>query len=214
MIYTHNISAIAQLTCYLLALASYGCSIGPAETVTHAYRLNPDISVRRIIAADVRNGPATLLISIPKAQPGFDTPRMAYLRRPHELSYYAFNHWVDTPGRMLLQPLAEAMEATGLWRGVVQAASPVRADYRLDCDSLILEQQFFSPSRVRFALRAQLIDTKRQTVIAARSFEVFELSPSQDAYGGVIAANDASTKLLVELTYWIASVMEDRPERQ
>jgi len=194
-----------------LALALYGCSIGPAETTSvRTYLLNPDISLTKIAANSARSHHATLLISAPKGQPGFETPRMAYLLRQHELSYYAFSQWADTPGRMLLRLLAQAMEGSGLWRAVVQAPNPVRADYRLDCDDLALEQQFFSsPGRIRLALRAQLVDTKRQSIIGARNFELFEPSLSNDAYGGVLAANRASARLLSQMTDWLRTVMEE-----
>lgn len=207
-----NIFAVARVACCLTGVALYGCSLGPAETTpVRTYLLDPSFTAKTISPKPVQNN-ATLLISLPKAQPGFETPRMAYLLRQHELSYYAFNQWVDTPGRMMLRLLAQAMEATGLWRAVVQAPSPIRADYRLDCDNLVLEQQFFSHSRVRVGLRAQLIDIKRRIVIGARNFEVFAASPSEDAYGGVLAANGASAKLLDELTDWTATVMnEDSP---
>jgi cholesterol transport system auxiliary component len=205
-----NLFGIAATASCWLALALYGCSIGPAETTpVRTYLLDPDIAVKNTSANSARSDPATLLIGVPKAQSGFDTARMAYLPRPHELSYYAFNQWADTPGRMLQRPLAQAMAATGLWRAVVQAPSPVRADYRLDCDNLVLEQQFFSRSQVRLALRAQLIDVKRQSVIGTRSFETFAASSSEDAYGGVVAANQASAKLLDQLTDWLTTVIKE-----
>jgi len=213
MTHLNNIFAVTRAACCLIAVALYGCSLGPAETTpVRAYLLEPDFSAKTTPANPVRGDRATLLISVPRAQPGFETPRMAYLLRPHELNYYAFNQWVDTPGRMMLKLLIESMERSGLWRAVVQAPSPVRTDYRLDCDNLVLEQQFFSHSRVRVGLRAQLIDIKRRIVIGARNFEVFAASPSEDAYGGVVAANEASAKLLDELTDWVATVMnEDSP---
>ncbi len=201
---------VVRRVSWLIGLALYGCSIGPAETTpVRTYLLDPDIAIKNISANSARSDRAILLIGVPKAQSGFDTARMAYLPRPHELSYYAFNQWADTPGRMLQRPLAQAMETTGLWRAVVQTSSPVRADYRLDCDNLVLEQQFFSRSQVRLALRAQLIDVRRQRVIGAHSFEIFEPSSSEDAYGGVVAANRASTKLLDQLTDWLTTVMEE-----
>jgi cholesterol transport system auxiliary component len=160
-------------------------------------------------ANPTRSEAATLLLSLPKAQPGFDTQRMAYLLRPHELSYYAFNEWADTPARMFHSLLVQTMEKTGLWHAVVAAPSPVRSDYRLDCDSLVLEQQFFSPSRVRLALRAQLIDLKRQLVIDAHGFEVIENAPSDDAYGGVIAANRAAATMLEHLAQWVITAMDE-----
>ena len=82
-------------------------------------------------------------------------------------------------------------------------------EYQLDCDNLALEQQFFSPSRVCLALRAQIIDPKRRMVIGTRDFEIFEAAPSEDACGGVIAANRASTRLLAEIAERTNAVMKD-----
>lgn len=206
-----SLFAAARVACCLVAVALCGCSMGPAETSpVRTYLLDPNFFIS---AHMVRNNHASLLISVPKARPGFETARIAYLLRQHELGYYAFSQWADTPGRMLLRLLAQAMEATGRWHAVVQSPSTIRPDYRLDCDNLALEQEFFlQPSRVRLALRAQLIDEKRQNIIGARNFEIFENSSSEDAYGGVVAANQATAKLLDELTYWIVTVMdEDSP---
>jgi cholesterol transport system auxiliary component len=214
MMKMRKVFTLAGIGFCLFALALYGCSIGPAETSpVHSYLLNPDISAKKVFVNAVRNDPPTLLISSPKAQPGFETPRMAYLLRKHELSYYAFNQWADAPGRMMLGLLAQAMEATGLWHAVVQAPTPMRADYRLDCDNLAVEQQFFSqPSRVRLALRAQLIELNKRKILATREFELFEAAPTEDAYGGVVAANRAAARLLEELALWVGTSMSESVE--
>ena len=197
---------VAWAAVFLLALAA--CSIGPSESrAPTTYLLDPQLTFKTP-ANPGWSAAATLLVSPPRSQAGFDTARMAYLRRSHEVSYYAFNQWADTPARMLMGLLAQAMERTDLWRAVVQMPSPVRADYRLDSDSLALEQQFFStPSRVRLALRIQLIDLKQQRIIGTRDFEVFEEAPSDDAYGGVIAANRATAKLLEQVATWAITIM-------
>lgn len=208
-----DIFAVAGIISWLIGVALYGCSIGPAETTpVRTYLLNPHIAVKNISANSAPSDHATLLISAPKAQPGFDTRRMAYLPRQHELGYYAFSQWADTPGRMLLRLLAQAMERSGLWRAVVQSPSPVRADYRLDCDNFVLEQQFFSRSQVRLALRAQLIELDKRKIIAAREFELFEAAPTEDAYGGVVAANRATARLLEELALWVGTSMSENVE--
>jgi cholesterol transport system auxiliary component len=111
---------------------------------------------------------------------------------------------------MLMRLLAQAMERTDLWRAVVQAPSAVRPDYRLDCDRLALEQQFFSnPSRVRLALRAQLVDIQQQRMMDESAFEIFEVAPTGDAYGGVLAANRAVARLLEEMAGWVTAVMSE-----
>ena len=195
----------------LLLLTLNGCSIGPAtRNAPRTFLLDPEISFAASSLNPGRKDSATLLVSLPRAQAGFDTTRMVYLLRPHEVSYYAFNQWADTPARMLMRLLALAMEKTDLWEAVFQTPSPVRADHRLDADNLVLEHQFFSSrSRVRLILRVQLIDVKRQSVMGTRGFEIFEDAPTADAYGGVIAANRAAAKLLEEVAGWVATVIRE-----
>jgi cholesterol transport system auxiliary component len=206
-----SLVAIARVLLFLAVMPLAGCSVElPERTAPRTYVLNPEASVKRFSANPGRKDSAILLVTRPRAGPGHDTVRMAYLLRPNEVSHYALNQWVDTPARMLMRLLARSMERTDLWRAVIQAPSAVRADYRLDCDSLALEQQFFSsPSRVRLALRARLIDIQRQTVMDANDFEIFETAPTDDAYGGVIAANRATGKLLEEMTAWVTAVMTE-----
>jgi len=205
-----RLASFTRIALLLLMITLTGCSIGPAaKSVPHTYLLSPEVAFTNSPNPG-RNDTVTLLVSLPRAQPGSDTIRMAYVLRPHEVSYYAFNQWADTPARMLMRLLALAMEKTGLWEAVFQMPSPVRADHRLDADNLVLEQQFFSSrSRVRLSLRVQLIDVKRQSVMDTRGFEIFEDAPTADAYGGVIAANRAAAKLLEELAGWVATVMRE-----
>jgi cholesterol transport system auxiliary component len=188
-----------------------GCVLGPTEpSPVRTYFLNPEISLGNPGANGARGSAAVLLITQPKAQPGFDTARMAYLLRPYEVNYYAVNQWADTPARMLNRVMAENLDKTGLWRAVVQTPGIVPADYRLDSDSLVLEQQFVAhPSRVRLALRAQFVATRKQAILATRYFEEIEAAPSDDPYGGVLAANRAAAKLITELAHWLGAVMKD-----
>ena len=196
---------IRQLVNAVLLLFMSACSLGPTETTApRTYFLKPEISWKNPHGFGERIGTAVLLISQPKPQAGFDTPRMAYLLRPYEINYYAFNQWAETPARMLQQIMAENLDKTGLWRAVLQTPGVVPAQYRLDCDNLVLEQQFYSgPSRVRLALRAQLIDSRKQAILATRYFDVVESAASDDAYGGVQAANRASAKIIVDMAEWL-----------
>jgi cholesterol transport system auxiliary component len=135
---------------------------------------------------------------------------MAYLLRPYEVNYYAFNQWADTPARLLHRIMVENLDKSGQWSAVLQIPSALQAQYRLDCDNLILEQQFFSrPSRARLALRAQIIETKTQRILASRYFEYLEEAPTDNAYGGVLAANHAAAKLLSEMADWLDTVVTE-----
>lgn len=202
---------IRRMVSFTLLLLIGACSLGPTETsAPRTYFLNPEISWKNPHSYGERIGASVLLITQPKAQAGFDSARMAYLLRPYEVNYYAFNQWADTPARQLHRILVENLDKSGLWNAVVHTPGTVPAQYRLDSDSLILEQQFFSrPSRVRLALRAQIVETKIPAIVATRYFEVFEVATSDDPYGGVQAANQAAAKFLIELAEWLGSVMKE-----
>jgi cholesterol transport system auxiliary component len=204
-------SKIARSLIFTLIVFSSACVIGPSESnAPRSYFLNPEISWKNPHGYGERIGTAVLLITQPKPQAGFDTARMAYLLRPYEINYFAFNQWADPPARLLHRIMVENLDKTGLWSAVLQTAGTVPAQYRLDCDNLIVEQQFISrPSRVRLALRAQMIDVKKQAILASQYFELFETAASDDAYGGVLAANRAAEKLLVEMAEWLSTVMKD-----
>jgi len=141
-----------------------------------------------------------LAISQPHARPGFDTPQMAYVRKPYELNYYLTSRWADAPARMLGPLLVQAMEQTGGFRAVVQAPSAVPADVRLDTELIRLWHDFAThPSRVQLTLRAQLIDVRGQKVLAVKQFDDVENATSDDAYGGVTATNRVLRRMLDQL---------------
>jgi len=157
---------------------------------------------------DARGAPAaapaaaghTLTLSTPRAAAGFDGQRIIYLRRPHALDHYAYNEWSDTPARMLAPLIVRALERSGAFRAVVQTPSTAAGDMRLDTEVMRLQHEFLeTPSRVRFTLRATLVDNATRRVLGAREFEAVAAAPSEDAYGGVRGANEAVRVVLEEL---------------
>lgn len=142
-----------------------------------------------------------LLIAMPTARPGYDTPRMVYVTRSHELQAFARSEWADSPARMLAPLLVQSLG------GVAQpilAPSPASAALRLDTEIVTLQHEFGeTPSRVRFGLRAQLTDLSSRQLVATTGLEAVEPAPSDDPYGGVVAANRAVDRVLAELTAWV-----------
>ena len=142
-----------------------------------------------------------LEVSATRAWPGFDTLQMAYVKRPHEIDYYANSRWADAPARMVSPLLARALEQTGAFRAIVQPPTVAPPDLRLVSELIMLQQNFgVLPSRVELALRVQLLDVLGKRVLATRTFEATETAGSDDAYGGVVAANAALQRVLGEVT--------------
>ena len=59
-----------------------------------------------------------LVVTMPRAHGGYDTPRMAYMQQAYGLRYYTLSRWADTPARMLAPLLAEAVQETGRFQAV------------------------------------------------------------------------------------------------
>lgn len=146
----------------------------------------------------------TLVINPPHAAAGFDSQRIIYVRQLHKLEYFASNEWVDPPARMLGPLLVSAIENTGAFRAVVLTPAAASGDLRLDTEIVRLQQEFANlPSRVRFTLRAYLVDEKTRKVLAWREFDATVAAASDDPYGGVVAANRAVQAVLLELSQFL-----------
>ncbi len=147
----------------------------------------------------------TLTVNPPRAAAGFDSSRIIYVRERHQLEYFAHSEWVDPPARMLAPLLVAAIESTGAFRAVVLTPSAAGGDLRLDTEIIGLQHEFTTQrSRVRFTLRAYLVDDKTRRVLAARQFDAAIPAASDDPYGGVVAANRAVQTVLEDLAAFCA----------
>lgn len=192
----------------IVSLVLAGCVMPRAtEGPPHTYLLSPEKGMWGTQpAGNKHEAQGVLLLSAPQAEAGFDTPRMVYQTRPHEVSYYATSQWAETPARMIGTLLVQSLEKSGLWRVVVPIPSSIRGDYRLDTQGVVLQQEFSQhPSQVRVSFRLQLVGLHEQVVLGTRRFEAVENAPTDDAYGGVLAANRAMGALLDQVTVWLTS---------
>ena len=197
----------------LLALTLGGCASAllqqPESATIHTYLLEWQSPVATATANP--QGPGLLVMPL-MATPGFDTADMAYMRKPHELEYFARHRWVDSPARMLDPLLLRAATQTGLFSSVVESGSRTVADLRLDSTLLHLQQVCrLNPSEQQLAVRVQLVDLKNSRVIATRTLSVSEPLQERTPYAGVIAANRAVARLLGQLQEFLAGAVADVP---
>ena len=187
----------------LSTLALCACSVlSPTTTPPPAfYSLNHSLNGAQGTSSAVRSTlQPTLIINPPRAAPGFDSQRIIYLREAHKLEYFAHSEWVDPPARMLGSLLVASLQDTGAFRAVVLAPATATGEVRLETEIIRLQQEFQTiPSRVHFTLRAVLVDEKTRRVQAWREFDASVPSPTDDPYGGVLAANLAVQSVLKDL---------------
>ena len=152
----------------------------------------------------IRAGATTLIVNPPRSASGFDSPRIIYVREPHKLEYFANSEWIDPPARMLGPLLVSAIEHSDRFGAVVLSAGAAAGELRLDTEIVRLQHEFLaSPSRVRFTLRATLVDDKTRRVLAWREFDASVAATTETPYGGVVAANLAVHRVLAELSQFL-----------
>lgn len=151
-----------------------------------------------------RTSNKTLLVTVPRAAPGFDSNRIAYTREPPKLDFYRDSVWSDTPAKMLLPILVRAFEATGAFKAVVSPPAPGLANLRVDVDIIRLQQELMTrPSQVRLMARIKVVDMKSGHVLGTQVFEAVEPAPSENANGAVRAANAAVQKVLEQMVRFV-----------
>ena len=171
----------AEPTLFLLDDAAWAQPTGGAVTPTYG-------------------SPRTLVVDPPRAAAGFDGRNIAYVRRAHELEYFAQSQWVDTPSHMLAPLMVRALQRSGAFTAVLQSPSAAVGALRLETELVRLQQDFTqTPSQVRLTLRAVLVETATRRVISWRELETRTVAAKDDAYGGAVAANRAVQTLMVEL---------------
>lgn len=182
-----------------LALLLAGCALPPPEppVTTSLVDQLPDDLPR---AARAR---LTLLVLTPQARPAYDTTRMAYSLRAHQIAYYGRNEWAETPAQMLQPLLVRTLEATGRFQAVLAPPHAGAFTHALQVDVLeLLQDHARQPPVLRLVLHAQVADAA-QRVVASREFvaerPLAEVSPA----GGVRAANEAAAQVLRELARFV-----------
>lgn len=150
-----------------------------------------------------KQGPK-IMVALPHAWPGLGSVNIAYVKRAHEINYYAHSEWADTPTRMLEPLFIHALEASGDFGAVVGSGSTVLTELRLDSDFVTLEQDFtHTPSQGVVVLRVQLVDLQHDKVLGSRTFKAEIPAGSEDATGGVAAMNKALQQVLGEVVGFI-----------
>jgi cholesterol transport system auxiliary component len=152
-----------------------------------------------------------LVLVTPRAAASLDGHGMVYSRRPNERAAYAFHEWVDPPAQMLAPLLLRALQARGGFRAVLLAPSAATGALRLETELTRLHQDFsVRPSQLRLTLRALLLDAMTRQVLAGHEFDQVQPCASDDAEGGVAAAQQAAQALVAALAEWCADAARGR----
>lgn len=146
----------------------------------------------------------SILVTQPTAAAGFQTNQMIYMRQPYLLNSFTNNQWIAPPADMLLPVIRESLQNSGYFYAVVSMPFSGKTSLRLDTNITVLQQNFFTlPSEIVMGLNATLVDNLREHVIASKRFKVVLAAPKNNPYGGVVAANQATQRIMHDLAAFV-----------
>ncbi len=187
------------------ALALAGCSdlLGPSEA-PRLYVLKPAM----VPTAPGSKVTWALSIPIPNASAGLDTQRIAILRPPATLDYYANAAWSDGLPALVQTALLEAFENSGRIDAVARDSDAARMDYILAADIRDFEARYDTQDGAPTAvvnIDVQMIDAVKRNIIAhfAAAEEVPAAVNSVDA--AVAAFGEALSRARAKIVEWALS---------
>jgi cholesterol transport system auxiliary component len=172
------------------------------------YRLNPAVEPR----PPLRRVGAQLVIATPTASAGLDTKRIALIRSPVALEYFADAEWVDRPPFLVKEALIEAFRKSGAFAGVGSEGLGLNADYVLNSEirdfTAMYDSQQGSPDGpplVRVRLAGELITMPGRNIAAATSITREARAAANDLPAVVMAFDRAFGGAVEELLIWTAT---------
>jgi cholesterol transport system auxiliary component len=168
-----GIAALLSCVSVLLAISLSGMLGGcggllPKAPERTLYRLNPAIASQQA----PRRVPALLVIATPTASAGLDTNRIALIRSPVEIDYFAAGEWVDRPPFLVKEALIEGFQKSGAFAGVASEGRGLSADYVLNTDIRDFTAIYDTPDGpplARVRITAELITMPGRDIAATMS---------------------------------------------
>lgn len=186
------------LASLLMPIILSGCSmLGPvSQEQQSTYVINA--IPKPVVAKHQRGG--TLLVTMPDTAPAYNTTQMAYSNKPFQVGYFSQNQWAETPGQMLFPLVVQALENRHYYGAVIGVPFGGRTDYTLNTNIIALQQNYScTPAILQLVVSAQLTKTSTNDVVAIKQFVIRVPLRERNPYAGVIAANEASVRLLDDL---------------
>lgn len=190
------------------ALIVAGCSdiVGPPPSAK-LYVLKPKLP------SALSGSKVTWALSIPgpTATAGLDTDRIAILRPPASLDYYASSAWADPLPSLVQSALLEAFEASGRIPAVSRDSDGALSDYILSVDMRDFEARYDQGEGAPLAvvrLGVRLVESRSRKIAGSNNISKEVRASANAIEAAVEALSSALSGVLAELVPWVL----ERPE--
>ena len=163
------------------------------------YRLTP----KSTFAKDLPNVDWQLVLQEPLANAAIDTTRIALMRRPTQIEYYARSNWSDRAPAMVQTLMIESFENSDRIVAVGRDAVGLRADYVLKSELREFQVEYFDGLvQAHVEITGRLVQMPRRSIIGTKSFEAVIPATAESLDAIIGAFDEALGKVLRRLVEW------------
>jgi cholesterol transport system auxiliary component len=186
----------------LLALAGCANLSGSSQPITHYVLTDPGPALHL-----PKSHPGVLLLSEMEVPAFYQEASLAYSREPGTRSHYAFADWAELPGKRLNWLLRQRLETAGVFTVVAPMAAGVVGEYQLNTRLIdFYHDASTEPGSAFLLVEAELIKRSKGELVARHSFITQIPVATYNAEGAAKAMDKAATRVLDEITVWLAQV--------
>lgn len=164
------------------------------------YRLDP----AHDLPPDLPEVTWQLLVDTPSAPAGLDTTRIALMRRPIQVQYYAMSNWIDRVPLMVQRLLVETFETSGKILSVGSNSADLRPDFVLATQIRNFQTEYFSGAKpaAHVGIVARLVAQRPRGIIGSERFDETAPAAADDIAAIVKAFNAALGRVLDRIAAW------------
>jgi cholesterol transport system auxiliary component len=197
-----------------MALLSTGCaSLLGLSPSPHLYRVTP----KSIYPANLPHLATQILVDVPLAPAGLDSPRIALSRSALSIDYFADSEWTERVPLLIQTALLESFENSGAITAIDRESIGLRADFILKTEIRHFEAFYDSPNaapEVWVAMIARLVNPTGRNIVAHASFERRERAAANDMGHVVLAFDDALGAVMGDIVVWTVRNPALSPQRR
>jgi cholesterol transport system auxiliary component len=183
-----------------LALASCAKLLGVSPP-PHLYRVTP----KSTFPSNLPHPPVQILVDVPLAPSGLDTPRIALSRSAVSIDYFADSEWTDRVPLLVQTVLLESFENSKAITAIDRESIGLRADFILKTEIRHFEALYDSPSGapdVWVAIIARLVNPSGRDIVAQASFERHNRAKANDIPEIILAFDEALGGVIEDIVLW------------
>jgi cholesterol transport system auxiliary component len=184
------------------ALVLAGCAgllgLPPAP---HLYRITP----KSTFPANLPRLSTQILVDVPIAPAGLDTPRIALTRSAVSIDYFADSVWTESVPSLVQTALLESFENSGAIAAIDRESVGLRADFILKTEIRHFEAVYDSPNgapEIWVEIIARLVDPAGRNILTHASFERRQRAAANDIPQIVLAFDEAVGAVMADIVVW------------